>query len=105
MLHCSFVDKDQVFNVVYKDKEGATYIKRCIVDKFILGRNYELVPEDCKLMKLTTNSEKKIELDYKPKPRLRLLNETFPIDQYPIRGLRAGGIRLSSKELEGCKLV
>lgn len=105
MLHCSFVDKDQVFNVVYKDKEGATYIKRCIVDKFILGRNYELVPEDCKLMKLTTNSEKKIELDYKPKPRLRLLNETFPIDKYPIRGLRAGGIRLSSKELEGCKLV
>ena len=105
MLHCSFVDKDQVFNVVYKDKEGATYIKRCIVDKFILGRNYELVPEDCKLMKLTTNSEKKIALDYKPKPRLRLLNETFPIDQYPIRGLRAGGIRLSSKELESCKLV
>ena len=105
MLHCSFVDKDQVFNVVYKDKEGATYIKRCIVDKFILGRNYELVPEDCKLMKLTTNSEKKIALDYKPKPRLRLLNETFPIDKYPIRGLRAGGIRLSSKELESCKLV
>ena len=59
MLHCSFVDKDHVFNVVYKDKEGATYIKRCIVDKFILGRNYELVPDDCKLIKLTTNSEKK----------------------------------------------
>ena len=105
MLHCSFVDKDHVFNVVYKDREGATYIKRCIVDKFILGRNYELVPEGCKLMKLTTNSEKKIVLDYKPKPRLRLLNETFPIDKYPIRGLRAGGIRLSTKELEGCKLV
>ena len=105
MLHCSFVDKDQVFNVIYKDKEGATYIKRCIVDKFILGRNYELVPEDCKLMKLTTNSKKKIALEYKPKPRLRLLNETFPIDKYPIRGLRAGGIRLSSKELESCKLV
>ena len=73
MLHCSFVDKDHVFNVVYKDREGATYIKRCIVDKFILGRNYELVPDDCKLIKLTTNSAKKIVLDYKPKPRLRLL--------------------------------
>ena len=105
MLHCGFVDKDQVFNVVYKDNEGATYIKRCIVDKFILGRNYELVPEGCKLMHLTTDSEKKVALDYKPKPRLRRLNETFPIDKYPIRGLRAGGIRLSTKELEACKLV
>ena len=105
MLHCGFVDKDEVFNVIYKDKQGATYIKRCIVDKFILGRNYELVPAGCKLMKLTTDSAKKIALDYKPKPRLRKLNETFPIDQYPVRGLRAGGIRLSTKELEGCKLV
>ena len=83
MLHCGFVDKDEVFNVIYKDKQGATYIKRCIVDKFILGRNYELVPAGCKLMKLTTDSAKKISLDYKPKPRLRKLNETFPIDQYP----------------------
>ena len=90
MLHCGFVDKDQVFNVIYKDKAGASYIKRCIVDKFILGRNYELVPEGCELMKLTTDSAKKIALDYKPKPRLRKLNEIFPIDQYPVRGLRAG---------------
>ena len=105
MLHCGFVDKDQVFNVIYKDKVGATYIKRCVIDKFILGRNYELVPDNCKLMKLTTDSDKKIVLDYKPKPRLRKLNEVFPIDQYPVRNLRAGGIRLSNKELEGCKLV
>ena len=105
MLHCGFVDKDQVFNVIYKDKAGATYIKRCIVDKFILGRSYELVPEGCNLMNLTTDSAKKIALDYKPKPRLRKLNEIFPIDQYPVRGLRASGIRLSTKELEGCKLV
>ena len=56
-------------------------------------------------MNLTPDSAKKIALDYKPKPRLRKLNEIFPIDQYPVRGLRASGIRLSTKELEGCKLV
>ena len=62
------------------------------------------MPDDNKLLKLTTDSEKKIALDYKPKPRLRKLRETFSIDQYPVRGLRAGGIRLSTKELESCKL-
>ena len=105
MLHCGLIDKELVFNVIYRDKNGFTYIKRCIVDKFILNRAYSLVPEGGKLMKLTTNSERKIALDYKPKPRLRMLKEEFPISKYPVRGLRAGGIRLSTKELQGCKIV
>ena len=105
MLYCGLVDKDLVFTVVYKDKAGASYIKRCTIDKFILGRSYDLVPAECKVLKLTTDSDKQIALDYKPKPRLRKLNEVFPISEYPVRGLRAGGIRLSTKELEGCKLL
>ncbi len=105
LLHCGLVDKDLIFSIVYKDKAGISYIKRCTIDKFILGRSYDLVPAECKLLKLTTDPDKKIALDYKPKPRLRKLNEVFPIGQYPVRGLRAGGIRLSTKELEGCKLL
>ena len=105
MLHCGFVDKEQIFNVIYKDKNGYTYIKRCCVDKFILNRTYSMMPEGSKLIKLTTDSERKVTLDYKPKPRLRVLNEEFPISQYPVRGLRAGGIRLSTKELESCKVA
>ena len=105
LLHCGLVDKDLIFSIVYKDKAGISYIKRCTIDKFILGRSYDLVPAECKVLKLTTDSDKQIALDYKPKPRLRKLNEVFPISEYPVRGLRAGGIRLSTKELEGCKLL
>ena len=105
LLHCGLVDKDLIFSIVYRDKAGISYIKRCTIDKFILGRSYDLVPAECKLLKLTTDSDKQIALDYKPKPRLRKLNEVFPISEYPVRGLRAGGIRLSTKELEGCKLL
>ena len=105
LLHCGLIDKDLIFSVVYRDKAGASYIKRCTIDKFILGRSYDLVPAECKVLKLTTDPDKKIALDYKPKPRLRKLNEVFPVSEYPVRGLRAGGIRLSTKELEGCKLL
>ena len=105
LLHCGLIDKDLIFSIVYKDKAGASYIKRCTIDKFILGRSYDLMPAECKLLKLTTDSNKKIALAYKPKPRLRKLNEVFPIGQYPVRGLRAGGIRLTTKELAGCKLL
>lgn len=105
LLHCGLVDKDLIFSIVYKDQAGASYIKRCTIDKFILGRSYDLVPAACKLLKLTTDSDKKIALAYKPKPRLRKINEVFPIGRYPVRGLRARGIRLSTKELAGCKLL
>lgn len=105
MLHCGFIDKDLVFNTVYRDKKGFAYIKRCIIEKFILNKVYELVPEDAKLLKMTTDSDKKVSLDYKPKPRLRKLNEEFSIAQYPVRGLRAGGIRLAAKELQTCKII
>jgi topoisomerase IV subunit A len=105
MLHCGFIDKDLIFNTIYRDKNSFAYIKRCIIEKFILNKVYELVPEDCKLIKMTTHSDKTISLDYKPKPRQRKLNEEFSIAQYPVRGLRAGGIRLAAKELQACKII
>ena len=105
MLHCGFVDKDIVFNVVYRDAKGFPYIKRCTIEKFILNKTYDLIPDSCKLLKLTTDSDKIVALDYKPRPRLRKLNEEFSIAQYPVRGLRAGGIRLATKELQNCKIV
>ena len=105
MLHCGFVDKDLVFTVLYKDEKGIAYIKRTHIDKFILDRVYNLVPEGGRLLKLTTDAQRKVALDYKPKPRLRVLYEEFAIGDYPVRGLKAGGIRLSPRELKGCKLI
>ena len=105
MLHCSLPDKELIFNIVYKDGEGYGYIKRCRIDKFILSRTYELVPQGATLIKLTTGESGTVTLDYKPKPRVRILEEAFKIADYPIRGLRAGGIRLASRELKSCRIA
>ena len=105
MLHCDFPDKDQVFNVIYKDEKSFTYIKRCRIDKFILNRTYQLVPDGSTLLKLTTDPSGTVSLDYKPKPRLRVLQEQFEVADYPVRGLRAGGIRLAGRELRRCKIM
>ena len=104
MLHCGFADKETVFNVVYRDADGMSYLKRCCIDKFILNRAYELVPDGCKLLKLTTDSGATVSCAYKPKPRLRVLEESFAIADYPVRGLKAGGIRLSTREIKGIKV-
>ena len=105
MLFCGFPDKDQVFNVVYEDDRDYSYLKRCCIDKYILNRMYSLVPENCTLLSMTLNSEATVRLNYKPKKRIRVLEEEFKIADYAVRGLRAGGIRLATRELKSCKFV
>jgi len=105
LLFCGFVDKDQVFNVLFRDQSGNICIKRCRVEQFILNRVYELIPPGGTFLKFTMDSNRTVALEYKPKPRLKILEEEFPIESYPVRGLKAGGIRLSTKELHSYKLV
>jgi topoisomerase-4 subunit A len=104
MLHCGFPDKELIFNVVYRDDAGATCLKRCCIDKYILNRGYDLVPDSGTLLKFTLDSEATIEVEYKPVPRLRVLEESFAIAEYPVRGLKAGGIRLSKKETKSVRV-
>ncbi len=104
MLHCGFPDKEQIFNVIYRDESGATCLKRCCIDKYILNRGYDLVPDGGTLLKFSLDSDAIVEVEYKPVPRLRVLEESFPIADYPVRGLKAGGIRLSKKEIKSIRM-
>ena len=65
---------------------------------------YSLIPDGCTLLKLSTDSVATISVDYKPKPRVRVLHEEFDIADYPVRGLKASGIRLATRELQSCKI-
>ena len=103
MLFCSFVDENRIFTILYKDKEGYPYIKRCHVAKYILNKGYDLVPEGCKILKLTTESGQKIQVNYKPKARVRILEEEFSVDDFPVRGNKARGIRLAAREMQSAK--
>ncbi|MDG5813532.1 DNA topoisomerase IV subunit A [Chitinispirillales bacterium ANBcel5] len=105
MLYCGFVDKDLVFNVIYRDnKTKLPYLKRCKIDKFILNRGYQLVPDKCTILKLTTDSKAVVTLQYKPKPRLKVLDETFMLNDYQVKGCKAAGVRLANKEIKSVKI-
>lgn len=106
MLFCGFVVEDRVYNVFYKEnRTGYLYIKRCRIDKFILNRGYELAPEGCRILKLTTDSSRTVLAFFKPKPRVRITEEDFTIDEYPVRGNKARGIRLANREVRRVKFV
>ena len=110
MLFCGLADKDEmaerVFSVLYKnDKTGFAHLKRCKIEKFILDKSYELIPGGCRIMKLTIKQDVEAELSYKPKPRLKVLSESFPVGDYLVKGVKAAGVRLSAKEIKSGKFV
>ena len=106
MLFCNFIDEERVYNVFYKEnRTGYLYIKRCRIDKFILNRGYELAPEGCRILKFTTDSSRTIRVCFKPKPRVRITEEDFTVDEYPVRGNKARGIRLANREVKSVKFI
>ena len=89
-----------VFTIVYREAEtGYPYIKRCIIEGWIMNKDYSLVPEGAEVLLIDTREKFSFTLHYTPKPRLKVTKENFKAQDYNVRGLKAGGIRLASKEL------
>jgi len=98
-------DKDMlaktIFTIIYKDPEtGFPCIKRCIIEGWIINKDYFLVPDGAEVLHVDTRPKFAFIVHYKPKPRLKVLSENFKAQDYNVRGLKAGGIRLSNKEVE-----
>lgn len=105
MLYCDFVEPERIFTVVYRDEKGYPCVKRCKLEKFVLNRGYDLIPERCRILGLTTDPNPQVHVTYKPTPRMRVLEEEFDVSIYPVRGNRAKGIRLASKTLKSIKII
>jgi len=103
MLSCGHADKDilpnRVFSILYQNARGDTYLKRCRIEQFILDKQYSIVPAGAKVLKLTTRTEGQAVLKYKPAPRLRVLEESFDLDDYLIKSVKASGVKLTSKKV------
>ena len=98
-------DKDilskTIFTIIYKEKDtGYPCIKRCVIEGWIMNKDYFLVPDGAEVMHIDIKPKFTFTVKYKPKPRLKVLSENFKAQDYNVRGLKAGGIRLSTKEAE-----
>jgi len=90
-----------VFTIIYKEaKTGCPCIKRCVIEGWIMNKDYSLVPDGATVLLVDTKEKFSFTVHYKPKPRLKVLKENFKAQDYNVRGLKAGGIRLASKEVE-----
>jgi len=106
----SIADKEilsqTIFTIVYREaKTRYPCIKRCVIEGWIMNKEYSLVPEGAEVFFITTKSEFSFTVHYTPKPRLKVLKETFKAQSYTVRGLKSGGIRLASKEVEKVQIT
>jgi topoisomerase-4 subunit A len=89
-----------VFTIIYKEKEtGLACIKRCVIEGWIMNKDYFLVQDGALILHIDTRPKFAFTLKYLPKPRLKVLSEDFKAGDYPVRGLKAGGLRLSNKQV------
>ena len=104
MLYCGIVDKSHVFTVVYQTADKKYYcIKRFAMEKNMSDRSYEFLPEGCKLIFFTDKQQGKINLVYKPAPRMKVKEESFDIEKYNAKGFKASGVRLTAKPVKTLK--
>lgn len=109
MHHCCLADREtlenQIITAIYLEKATKyLYMKRCRITQFILSKAYELIPEECRLVKISLHDDAEVYVEYKPKKRIKVMEESFPFIEYSVKGVRAGGVRLTNKEVRSIKI-
>jgi topoisomerase-4 subunit A len=88
-----------IFTIIYTEpKTGYPCIKRFQIEGWIMNKDYTLLPDGCTILHGDTRPKFTFAVKYKPKPRLKVLSETFKAQDYNVKGIKAGGVRLSAKE-------
>ncbi len=108
MLYCGLADKEDLtkvtFTVVYRLPTGEVNIKRCRIEKFILDKGYQLVPEQARILAFSTRERGTITVRYKKKPQLRKLEESFDLHRFAVKGQHSQGVRLTNKETTSVRI-
>ncbi|TVR70123.1 MAG: DNA topoisomerase IV subunit A [Spirochaetaceae bacterium] len=109
ILYAGAADRDSladvVFTVVYRGEGGETFIKRCRIGPYIMEKEYPLLPEGAEPFLLTTESNLIVRLRYRKKPRMQKLEEDFLVSDYLVKSSRAGGVRLSTKDVSSVRTL
>lgn len=101
VVYVGAADKQSVFNVVYSDpKTGYPYAKRFVVAKFILDKMYNYFEAGMKLLHISTMENLIVQVHFKPKPKLKVKEMVFEMNQAAVKGVSAKGIRIANKEVQ-----
>lgn len=97
IAYCGVADKQQVLTCCYRNiNTGLSFCKRFVVKQFIIEREYRCIPEGTELLLISTHVSP-LFVQLVPKQRQRLSALEVKPDHFPVRGVAAHGIRLSTR--------
>lgn len=99
-------DKDQIYSILYRDRqEGTWFVKRFAVEQFTLGREYQIVPPNCLIENLYTNSGVVVSLELAPNNRRSYHSVTVDFDTYALRSRGARGYKLTQYPVTAVNVI
>lgn len=111
LLYCGFAEKDELkkvtFSLIMQQKiYKYLFVKRFQIKSGQLNKEYCLLPdvETYKVVKLSMLENAEIRVVYKPKPGLRIKEESFYLSNYLIKGAFTKGTRLTVKEIKSLRM-
>lgn len=108
MRYCALADKEALarvlFTIIYRDpKTKYCFAKRTRIAAWIMKRDYSFTPEGMEVLHVDTRARFKFTLNYvvtDGKPKAKLNKQTFKAEDFPVRSLKAGGLRCAAREVE-----
>ncbi|MCY1153470.1 MAG: DNA topoisomerase IV subunit A [Sphaerochaetaceae bacterium] len=111
LLYVNYADKETLdkvtFSMIFQQKiYKYLFIKRFQIKSGQLNKVYPLLPndKDFKVAKLTVLDNAEIRVIYKPKPGLRIKEESFYLSDYLVKGSKSKGVRLTVKEVTSLRM-
>jgi len=95
--------KDTVYSIVYQDKKGVYFSKRCVIDKFIVDKDYQLIPDDCKIELIITSENSIYECVVERKARQGKEPLLVDFSQVQRRAPSARGFKITDKKITAFK--
>ena len=93
--------KNNVYSVIYKEKKnGAYFVKRCKVSKFIRDKEYKLIPKGCQLEQLTIRDNSIYECKLEKSPRQKIDKVDVDFSQVQMRSPGARGFKITDKKIK-----
>lgn len=111
LLYINYGDKETLDNVTFslifrQNTYKYLFIKRFNIKSGQLNKVYSLLPDEneYKVTKLTTYENAEIRVIYKPKPGLRIKEESFYLSDFLVKGHKSKGVRLTVKEVSSLRM-
>lgn len=101
VVYLGIADKKTVLNVAYRDpKTHFAYIKRFIIDKFILDKFYRYIDEGMTLDYISTAATDVLELQLIPKVKQRVSRVEIKVEEKLVKGVSAQGVKMTKHEVK-----